>query len=85
MSASSHRSALADVNYTEAMVKDVLCRGLENNEIQMDLLGDKNQDMSLEQVLGFVEVKEAGKRWASHLLLPQGTDAVGGSSYRKQK
>ena len=51
----------------------------------MDLLGDKNQDMTLEQVLKFVEAKEAGKRSASRLLLPQATDAVAGSSYRKQK
>ena len=51
----------------------------------MNLLGDKNQDMTLEQVLGFVEAKEAGKRSASLLLLPQATDAVTGSSYRRQK
>ena len=73
------------VNYTEAMVKDVLSRGLEDNKIQMDLLGDKNQDMSLEEALGFIEAKEAGKRSASRLLLPQATDAVAGSSYRRQK
>ena len=52
----------ADVDYTEAMLRDVLSRGLEDTEIQMDLLGDKNQDMTLEQVLTFVETKEAGKR-----------------------
>ena len=75
----------ANVDYTEAMIKDVLCRGLEDTEIQMQLLGDKNQDMTLEQVLRFVEAKEAGKRSASHLLLPQATDAVTGSSYRRQK
>ena len=51
----------------------------------MDLLGDKNQDMTLEQALKFVEAKEAGKRSASRLLLPQTTDAVAGSSYRRQK
>ena len=48
----------------------------------MDLLGDKNQDMTLEQVLRFVEAKEAGKRSVSRLLLLQ---AVTGSSYRRQK
>ena len=74
-----------DVDYTEAMVKDVLCRGLEDSEIQMDLLGDRNQDMTLEQALGFVEAKEAGKRSASRLLLPLATDAVAGSSYKKHK
>ena len=56
----------ANVNYTEAMVKDVLCRGLEDNEI----LGDKNQDMLLEEALGFVEAKEAGKRSAPACCYP---------------
>ncbi len=75
----------ADVDYTEAMLRDVLCRGLEDTEVQMDLLGDKNQDMTVEQVLAFVEAKEAGKRSAARLLLPQSTDAMTSSSYRKQK
>jgi hypothetical protein len=75
----------ANVDYTEAILRDVLCRGLEDTEIQMDLLGDKNQDMTLEQALKFVEAKEAGKRSASRLLLPQATDAVAGSSYKRQK
>ncbi len=78
-------SCEANVDYTEAMIKDVLSRGLDDAEIQMDLLGDKNQDMTLEQVLRFVEAKEAGKRSASRLLLPQATDAVAGSSYKRQK
>ena len=41
--------------------------------------------MTLEQVLGFVEAKEAGKRSVSHLLLLLATDAVAGSFYKKQK
>lgn len=65
-----------NVEYTEAMIKDVLCRRLEDSEIQ---------DTTLEQFLGFIEAKEAGERSASCLLLPQVTDAVTGSSYRKQK
>ncbi len=31
----------AVVSYTEAIMRDVLCRGLADPEIQMDLLGDK--------------------------------------------
>lgn len=50
-----HKNCEANIDYTEAMIKDVLCRGLEESEIQMDLLGNKNQDMILEQVFGFVE------------------------------
>ena len=75
----------ANVNYTDAMVKDVLCRGLGDTEIQRDLLGDKDQSMSLEDTVKFVEAKEAGKRSASHLLLPQSADAVRGSTYKRQK
>ena len=58
------------------MIKDVLCRGLEESDIQVDLLGDRNQEMTLEQVLKLIEAKEAGKSSASCLLLPQTTDAV---------
>ena len=75
----------ANVDYTETMLRDVLCRGLEDTEIQMDLLSDKNQDMSLEQALTLIEIKEAGKRSAARLLVPQSTDAMTNSSYRKQK
>ena len=31
----------ADVDYTEAILRDVLCQGLEYSEIQLDLLGNK--------------------------------------------
>ena len=51
----------ANVDYTEAILRDILCRGLEDSEIPLDLLGDKNQDMALEQMLRFIEAKEAGK------------------------
>ena len=73
------------MNYTEAILRDVLCRGLEDLEIQLDLLGDNNQDMTLEQILRFIEAKEAGKRSAMQLLLPHATDAVTGSTYKRQK
>ena len=75
----------AHVDYTEAILRDVLCRGLYDTEVQMDLLGDNNQDMTSEQMLRFIEAKEAGKRSASRMLLPQATDALTSSSYKKQK
>ncbi len=37
----------ANVNYTDAIMRDVLSRGIADPEIQLDLLGDKNQDMTL--------------------------------------
>ena len=57
-----------DVKYTDAILRDVLTRGIADAEIQLDLLGDQKQDMPLEEVFQFVEAKEAGKRSASRLI-----------------
>ena len=72
-----------DVNYEDKMMRDVLSRGLSDPEIEMDLLGDKNQDMTLEDIYKFVEAKEAGKRSASRLFNSQAVEAA--SSYHKTK
>ena len=53
-----------DANYTEAILRDVLTRGMSDTEIQLDLLSDSNQDMTLEEAFKFIEAKEAGKRSA---------------------
>ena len=73
-----------DVNYTENILRDVVTHGLAESEIQLDLLGEKNQDMSLEEVFQFIEAKEAGKRSAGRLLETQGADATR-SQYRHGK
>ena len=79
------------VNCTEAIVRDALIRGVADPDIQLDLLSHKNQDMSLEDVLQFVEAKEAGKRSASRLLDTHTTDATSdmvnatSSSYQRNK
>jgi len=72
-----------DVDYTKDMIRDVLCRGLADAEIQQDILGDRNQNMSLEEVLTYVEAKEAGKRSQSALLDIEG--AHGTSQYKSWK
>ena len=72
------------VTYTEAILTDVLCRGIADAEIQRDLLGDTNQAMTLEQAIKFVEAKESGKRSANRLSTTQSAEAAG-SSYRRQK
>ena len=72
------------VTYTEAILTDVLCRGIADAEIQRDLLGDTNQAMTLEQAIKFVEAKESGKRSANCLSTTQSAEAAG-SSYRRQK
>ena len=70
------------VNYTDNILRDVIIKGLADNEIQLDLLGD--QDMSLEEVFQFVEAKEAGKRSAGRLLQSHGAEAIC-SQYRKTR
>ena len=73
----------APVDYSDEVLRDVLVQGLADQEIQLDVLGDKNQAMSLEEVFSFVESKEAGKRSASKLLHVQGAHATRSSSYRQ--
>ena len=73
-----------EVNYTENVLRDVVTRGLADEEIQLDLLGERNQDMSLEEVLQFVEAKESGKRSAGRLLQTQGAEAIRSQYRRKQ-
>lgn len=58
----------ASVDYTEQILRDVLCRGIADQDIQLELLGHTNQDMTLEEVIQFVETKEGGKRSAFQLL-----------------
>ena len=73
-----------EVNYTENILRDVLTHGLADSEIQLDLLGDQNQDMTLEEVFQFIEAKEAGKRSAGCLSQTQGVEAAH-SQYRRVK
>ena len=48
-----------DVNYTDEILREFLTRGIVDTDVQLDLLGDCNQYMTLEEVLRFVEAKEA--------------------------
>ena len=75
-----------DVNYTEPVLCDSVTRGLADQDIQLDIMGDRNQNMKLEEIFQFVEAKESGKRSASRLLhaQTQGAEAAC-SSYRRHK
>ena len=73
-----------DVNYTNEILRDVVTRGIVDTDVQLDLLSDCNQNMTLEEVLRFVEAKEAGKRSASSLMSePQSSADAMRSSYKK--
>ena len=73
-----------NVNYTEHILYDVLTHGLAGSEIQLDLFGDKNLDMNIEEVLQFLGAKESGRQSAGHVLQAQGADAAC-SQYRSAK
>ena len=52
------------LNYAEENVADALCRGIVDVDIQQDLLGERNQDITAEEMLLYIEAKEGGKRSA---------------------
>ena len=58
----------SSVDYSDIMIRDALIRGLDDEEIRLDILGESRQDLSLEDTLSYVEAKESGKRSASHLI-----------------
>ena len=75
----------ADVDYTETILCDVLCRGLDKSENQLDLLGNKNKTLHYWKCLQIRETKKAVIRSATCLLIPHSADATAGSTYRHQK
>ena len=76
-----------EVDYSNTMIRDVLIRGLNDEEIRLDILGESRQDMSLEDALQFVEAKESGKRSAGRLFAEGGptTITAATSSYRRKE
>ncbi|XP_046864810.1 uncharacterized protein LOC124459404 [Xenia sp. Carnegie-2017] len=73
-----------EINYTDNILRDALTVGIADSDIQLDLLSDKNQNMTLEEAFLFIEAKEAGRRSATHLLNSQSIDATR-SQYRRGK
>ena len=55
-------------DFTEEIIRNVIARGLADQEIQLDLLGEKNQEMTLKDMIEYIEANESGKRSASRLL-----------------
>ena len=70
-----------DVSYMDHVVRDVLIKGIADNDIQLDLLSEKNQEMTLDEALKFIEAKETGKR--SAVTLHQSQTAGARSTYKK--
>ena len=74
----------SNINYTDHVIKDVITRGISDHDIQLDLLGEQNQDMTLDEVVKYIEAKEAGKRSATRLH-DSSTDSLHAISQYKNK
>ena len=72
------------VDYTDEILRDSLIRGICDTDIQLDLLGQDDQAMPLEQITRFIEAKESGKRSASRLHDTYSDDAAT-SAYRRRQ
>ncbi|RUS78870.1 hypothetical protein EGW08_013375 [Elysia chlorotica] len=80
----SSATCATKVDYSD-MIRGALIRGIEDEEIRLDILGESRQDMSLEEALHYIETKESGKRSASRLVNNPPAIAAATSSYRRQE
>ena len=78
-------SCKKDVSFMDEILRDVLIRGIADQEIQMEVLGDTNQDPTFEEALRIIEAKEAGKRSATSLSDSNGAQAMRSTYKREQR
>ena len=64
------------LDYTDHIVRDCIIRGISDDDIRLDILGNENQDMTLDTLVGYIESKEAGKRSLSQLASFQSRNAA---------
>ena len=73
-----------DINYTNQIVMDCVVRGITDDDIRLDVLGNNNEDLDLDETVALIESKESGKRSIARLTSSQNTEVVK-STYLKQK
>ena len=76
-----------EISYMDQLLKDSIIRGIYDQEIQLEILGNQDQEISLEKLIKFIEAKESGRRSAHRLhdSVPKSSAAVttaATSSYR---
>ena len=72
------------VDFAGEVLRDVLAPGIVDDEIQLDLISDQNQKMTIEEMMKFVEARESGNRSASRLLDTPSVNAAS-TTYRRNK
>jgi len=73
-----------DVDYSSEIVRDCFIRGLSDEDIKLEILGQPDQEMTLEETLQIAEAKESGKRSADRLQENPSVTASMNSSYKKR-
>ena len=76
------------VDYSDIIIRDAMIRGLYDEDIRLDILGDSDlAQKTLEDATAAIEAKESGKRTASRLMPRPGAEpassSAGLSSYQK--
>ncbi|RDH89254.1 MAG: hypothetical protein DIZ77_16200 [endosymbiont of Seepiophila jonesi] len=71
-----------EVRYTDEMVRDVIIRGLYDQDTQREVLGMQEQDMELDALIKLLEAKEIGKKTQASIL---GDTGAGISRYKRDK
>ena len=56
-----------EVDFSDELIRDTIARNMHDEDIRLHLLGDRSQDMSLEEMILFIEAKESGKKSATRL------------------
>ena len=76
-------SCNSEVDYSDSTITDAISRGLYDHDIQLQLItASYNQEMTLAQMINFIETREAGKRSAAKLNQNQSINAT--SNYKRQ-
>ena len=71
-------SRVKEVDYSNSVIQDQLIRGIADQDILADLLGDEKSDRSLEQIIEYIARKEQAK-------LEQGVVTTGSNAAIDQK
>ena len=79
----THKSTCTNtVRFTDEMVRDVIIRGLYDQDTQRDVLGMQEQDMQLDALIKLLEAKEIGKKTQASILGETGASI---SRYKRDK
>ena len=73
------------VSFTDEILKYVIVNGVYDSDIQLDLLSENRAEMSLEDILRYVEAKESGKRSHPKMSHNVQTASSSRSQYQRSK